>query len=153
MESSAATAVIESLFYTPLASDEEPKKEPSQADDDKKRFDRRAREEARSLFQLVGQHGQTARSIREQIYIPTRIARALFVFVEAYPADGREFLEAIEFRNLVLREFDALAGRAEYAERVAAAEVAAERIAASEIVLPLLHDLIVQSGEPLPNRC
>src|SRR6185437_8139576 len=116
-------------------------------------FDRRAREEARSLFQLVGQQGQTARSIREQIYIPPRIARALFVFVEAYPADGREFIEAIEFRNHVLREFDALANRTENTERVAAAEVEAERIAASEIVLPLLHELVVQSGVPLPNRC
>jgi hypothetical protein len=161
MGSSAATAVIESLFCAPLASaertplalEDRAKKEAAQLDAAKCGITRRARDEARSLFRLVGQKGQTARSIREQIYIPPRVARDLFLFVEAYPANAWEALEVIEFRNQVLREFDALAQRAEYAERIAAAEVEAERIAASEIALPLLHELVVRPGAPLPNTC
>ncbi len=153
METSAATAVIESLFCGPLEFAEQPEKEAAHADAVRRGVNRRARDEARSLFKLVGQRGQTARGIREQIYIPPRIARALFAFVEAYPSYGWEFLEAVDFRNQVLREFDLLAERAEYAERIAVAEVEAERIAASEIVLPHLHELVVRYGEPVSNRC
>jgi hypothetical protein len=144
MGTSAATVTIESLFYTPLVDTDDPKKEAARPDPVQCGISRRARDEARCLFRLVGQQGQTVRSVREQICIPPDAAREMFAFVEEYPDDGRWMLAAIEFRNRVLREFDALAQRAEYAEQIAAAEAESARRAAAEIVPPLLHELVVQ---------
>jgi hypothetical protein len=145
---SAATAAIVNLFAAPSESPNSEQREqapPRLADDPKAALTRRVKEEARSLFRLVGQQGETARSIRDQIYIAPHIARDLFRFVEDHPDEGRWVLGAIEFRNRVLREFDALTRSAEHAERIAAAEEEAARRVAAEIpVLPLLHELVVR---------
>ncbi|HEY4816735.1 MAG TPA: hypothetical protein VIH67_04850 [Candidatus Acidoferrum sp.] len=146
---SAASAAIVNLFAAPSESPNSEQREQTHsglADDPKAALRRRVKEEARSLFQLVGQSGETARSIREQIYIQPHIARDLFRFVEDHPDEGCWILGAIEFRNRVLREFDALASSAEHAERIAAAEEEATRRTAAEIpVLPVLHELVVES--------
>jgi len=144
---SAASTAIVNLFGAPSESPSSEQREQTHsglADDPKATLRRRVKEEARSLFRLVGQQGETARSIREQIYIPPHIARDLFAFIEREPEHAKWVLGAMEFRNRVLREFDVLTSSAEHAARVAAAEGEAARRAAAEIpVLPLLHDLIV----------
>jgi hypothetical protein len=144
---SAATAAITNLLAPPSESPHSEQREqapPRLADDPKAALRRRVKEEARSLFRLVGQQGETARSIRDQIYIAPHIARDLFAFIERHPADAQWVLGAMEFRNRVLREFDILTSSAEQAERIAAAEEeAARRAAAQTPVLPLLHELVV----------
>ena len=141
-----ATAAIANLFGKPAQIAEAPTHErPAQSDKDVLR--RRVKDEARSLFRLVGEKGETARSIRDQIYIPPHIARDLFAFIERHPDDAQWVLGAMEFRNRVLREFDILTSSAEHAERVAAAEEEAAHRAAAEIpVLPLLQELVVSAG-------
>jgi hypothetical protein len=122
------------------------------ADAVRQRVSRRVKDEARSLFRLVGQQGETVRSIRAQISIPPSAAREMFAFVEAYPAEGRWMLAAIEFRNRVMREFDALVESGEHAERIAEAEAeAARRAALIRPVLPLLPVRVVHSSAALPN--
>jgi len=144
MGSSAATAAIESLFCAPPEPTGHSTREPVCLAT-KGGITRRAKDEARGLFQLVGQHGQTVRSVREHIIIPPHTARDLFRFIEEHPAEGAWVFGAIEFRNRVLREFDVLTSAAEHAERIAAAEAEAARRAAAEVpALPLLHDLVVQ---------
>jgi hypothetical protein len=155
MGSSAATVAIESLFCTPSESaeqlQEQTQKQTTHADAVRRGIIRRAREEARSLFRLVGQQGQTARSIRDQIYIPPNVAREMFAFIEGHPDEGRWMLVAIEFRNRVLREFDALAESGEHADRIAEAEAeAARRASLVRPILPVLEELIVSA--PLCSR-
>jgi hypothetical protein len=151
MGSSAATVAIESLFCTPPESAELLKKNVSPPDAVWHGIIRRAREEARSLFRLVGQQGQTARSIRGQIYIPPNAAREMFAFIEGHPDEGRWMLAAIEFRNRVLREFDALAESGEHADRIAEAEAeATRRTALVRPILPVLEELVVSA--PLYSR-
>jgi len=53
-------------------------------------------------------------------------------------------LRAIQFRPLVLEEFNRLAKKKEHGERIAAAEAQGARRAAAEIPAPpLLHELVV----------
>lgn len=148
MGSSAATAAIANLLAKPSESSthsEQKEQTPGRAaDHPKATLRRRVKEEACSLFRLVGQQGETARTIRDQIYIPPSIARDLFAYVERHPDDAHWVLGAMEFRNRVLREFDVLTSAAEHAERIAAAEAEAARRAASAIpVRPLLHELVI----------
>jgi len=144
MGTSAATLVIESLFC-PAAPDlpDQPKT--------KTRLDaipgwviRCARDEARTLFRLVGQQGQTVQSIREEISISSNAAAEMFAFIEDHPEEAPRILAAIEFRNRVLREFDALTVCTKHAERIAAADADSARFAAAILVRPLLHELVVQ---------
>ena len=145
MGTSAATLAIETLFCPPKETMDKPRKKASYPDALKCGATRRARDEARSLFRLIGQDGQTLRSVRGLIIIPPRDARELFAFLEAHPDQSVLVFGVIGFRNEVLREFDALASRAEHAEQIAAAEVEAARLAAEYPVLPLLHELVAQS--------
>ena len=146
---SAATTAIVNLFAAPSEAPSFEQREQTHsglADDPKATLRRRVKEEARSLFRLVGQQGETARSIRDHICIAPHIARDLFAFIERHPADAQWVLGAMEFRNLVLREFDTLTNFTEHAERIAAAEEEAARRAAAEIpVFPVLHELVVHS--------
>ena len=144
---SAATTAIVNLFAAPSEAPSFEQREQTHsglADDPKATLRRRVEEEARSLFRLVGQQGETAGSIREQIYIPPHIARDLFAFVERHPDDTQWVLGAMEFRNRVLREFDKIVGATEHADRIAAAEAETARRTAAEVqALPLLHELVV----------
>ena len=147
MVSSAALAAIESLFCPQPDATDRPKKRVASPEASARGITRRVREEARSLFWLVGQQGQTASSIREQICIPPHAAREMFAFVEDHPDEAPWMLAAVQFRNFVLREFDRITSAAKYAERIAAAEAEAARRAAAEIpVLPLLHELVRPMG-------
>lgn len=143
MVSSAALAAIESLFCPQPDATDRPKTRVASPEAVAHEITRRVREEARSLFWLVGQQGQTASSIREQICIPPHAAREMFAFVEDHPNEACWVLAAIQFRNLVLSEWDVLANSAEHAERIAEAE---EDAAHRAVVLPLLHELVVRVG-------
>jgi hypothetical protein len=93
---------------------------------------------------LVGKTGETVQTIRDLILIDQRLEKILQTFVKSSPYETMWVLRAIQFRRLVLEEFNRLAKKKEHGERIAAAEAQAARRAAAEIPAPpLLHELVV----------
>lgn len=67
------------------------------------------KEEARSLFAMIGRNGDTVESIRELIAVPANIENALTLYVSQHPEDARGIEKVFSFRKRVREEFDQLA--------------------------------------------
>jgi hypothetical protein len=67
------------------------------------------REEALTLFALVGRNGDTVESVRELIAVPPRIEPALLLDAERNPEDARGVERVLQFRRRVAEEFEQLA--------------------------------------------
>jgi len=104
---------------------------------------KRVREEAYNLMKMVGRR-ESLESIRELIRVPHEDRERLDAFILANPVHSWWVLETLRFRTLVLEEFDQLATRPEYVERIARAEEDHRRHVAAEIpMVPLLQELVV----------
>lgn len=68
-----------------------------------------AREEARSLFQLVGKKGETVGTVRDLIAIDGRLEKRLLAFIEWNRLDAPWVSGAMRYRAVVLDEFNRLA--------------------------------------------
>jgi hypothetical protein len=66
------------------------------------------REEAVSLFALIGRNGDTVESVRELIAVPPRMEAALLLYAERNPEDARGIERVLEFRRRVAEEFERL---------------------------------------------
>lgn len=67
------------------------------------------REEALSLFALVGRNGDTVESIRELIAVPPHIEAALLLYAERNPEEAFGIERGLQFRRRVAEEFERLA--------------------------------------------
>ncbi len=67
------------------------------------------REEALTLFALVGRNGDTIESVRELIAVPPRIEAALLLYAERNPEDALGIERVLQFRRRVAEEFERLA--------------------------------------------
>ena len=66
------------------------------------------REEALSLFALIGRNGDTVEPVRELIAVPPRMEAALLLYAERNPEDALGIERVLEFRRRVAEEFDRL---------------------------------------------
>lgn len=66
------------------------------------------REEALSLFTLVGRNGDTVQSVRELIAVPPNIEAALWLYAERNPEDAQAIERVLQFRRRVAEEFERL---------------------------------------------
>ena len=64
------------------------------------------REEARSLFAMIGRNGDTVESIRELIAVPPNIEDALLLYAARHPEDAPGIKRVIEFRRQVAEKFE-----------------------------------------------
>lgn len=69
------------------------------------------REEAISLFALVGRNGDTVESVRELIAVPPRMEAALLLYAERNPEDALGIERVLQFRRRVAEEFERLEER------------------------------------------
>ena len=67
-----------------------------------------ARTEARCLYRLLGQNGNTVEELRGLIAVPPETERALRTFARAHREDARWIEVALRFRRDVAREFERL---------------------------------------------
>jgi hypothetical protein len=67
------------------------------------------REEARSLFAMIGRNGDTIDSIRELIAVPSDVEQALRLYIQRHPEDAAGIERVIEFRKRVAQQFERLA--------------------------------------------
>jgi hypothetical protein len=67
------------------------------------------REEALSLFALVGRNGDTVESVRELIAVPHSIETALLLYAQRNPEDALGIERVLHFRRRVAEEFERLA--------------------------------------------
>jgi hypothetical protein len=108
-----------------------------------------AKQEARSLFTMVGKGAATVRSIRELIGIDPQQERKVFASMTGDTGATASVRQALLHRVMVLEEFDRLAKRPEHAERIAAAEAkASTRATPAPPIEPVLQVRVV----PLDNR-
>ncbi len=96
-----------------------------------------AREEARSLFQLVGKNGETVGSVRDLIGIDGRLERRLLAFIEWNRLDAPWVSGAMRYRALVLEEFNRLAKNAEPTMRNFRGRPLSRDLVAPRIVSPV----------------
>jgi hypothetical protein len=66
------------------------------------------REEALSLFGLIGRNGDTVESVRELIAVPTQIETALLLYAERNPEEAFGIERGLQFRRRVAEEFERL---------------------------------------------
>src|SRR5262249_49021535 len=75
-----------------------------------------ARSEALALCKMIGRNGETVDSIRELIVVDPDSLKALLGFLAVQPKEFRWVMEALNFRDRVLEEFDRLAKRLSFRE-------------------------------------
>jgi hypothetical protein len=66
------------------------------------------REEALSLFAMIGRNGDTVESVRELIAVPARIEAALLLYADRNPGDASGIERVLQFRHRVAEEFERL---------------------------------------------
>ena len=67
-----------------------------------------ARTEARCLYRLLGQDGNTVEELRELISVPSETERALRGFAQTHAEDTYWIESALKFRQAVAHEFERL---------------------------------------------
>jgi len=75
-----------------------------------------ARSEAAALFKMIGRNGETIDSIRELIAVDRDSLKSLLGFLAVHLKEFRWVMEGLQFRDLVLEEFDRMAKRKENSE-------------------------------------
>jgi hypothetical protein len=88
---------------------------------------------------MIGRNGETVDSVRDLILVDPDSSRTPLAFLAVQPRELRWATKALQFRELVLAEFDRLAKRREYAGRIAAAEREAARRKALRAPIPILQ--------------
>ena len=68
----------------------------------------RARAEAAALFRMICRNGETIDSVRDLILVDRDSLKALLAFLAAEPKEFRWVIESLQFRDLVLEQFERL---------------------------------------------
>lgn len=66
------------------------------------------REEALSLFALIGRNSDTVEPVRELIAVPPRMEAALLLYAKRNPEDALSIERVLQFRRRVAEEFERL---------------------------------------------
>lgn len=95
----------------------------------------------------LGRGSDTLDSLMQSIRVSEADERKLLAFARQANGDAEFVMSALQFRQLVLEEFDRLSKKPEYAKRIATAErEAARRESARLPFLPNLHECFVQTS-------